>query len=104
MVAMTRSSVEVRPGGLKVRGLTLCVLMDVQGMLARRQTLHIELDFYPMRSFAEQRGAHALALCVFDFHRNWFGSGRAPCVRNRKAARQSYGTHNTGYRFHRSSL
>src|SRR5712675_1368179 len=103
MVAMTRSSVEVRPRGLEVRRLALGVLMNMQGVLARRQALHIELDFYAVRSFAQQRGAHALALCVFDFHRNWFGSGRAPCVRSRKAA-QSYGTHNTGNRFHRSSL
>src|SRR6267154_4365152 len=78
MVAMTRSSVEVRPRGLEVRRLALGVLMNMQGMLARRQTLHIELDFYAVRSFAQQRGAHALALCVFDFHRNWFEAAALP--------------------------
>src|SRR6202048_40354 len=69
-VRMSGSAGKVRASRLEVRGLALGVLMDVQGVFTRRQALHVQFDFYSMRSFAEHGGAHVLTLSVFDFHRN----------------------------------
>ncbi len=41
--------------------------MDVDGMLARRQVLEIELDLHAAFAIAEHRGADALALGVLQF-------------------------------------
>src|SRR5258708_33702519 len=58
VVGVAGSAIEMRTSGFEVRGLAFGVLMDVQGMLARRQALDVQLDFHAMRSFAEHRGSH----------------------------------------------
>lgn len=104
VVCMAGSAVEVRAGGLEVRGLALGVLMDVQRVLARRQALDVELDSYSLWSFAEDGGPDLLTLGVFDFHGDRFGSGGAAGLHNGDAAGENHKAHNTGNRFHRSSL
>src|SRR5260221_11195977 len=101
---MARSAVEMWGGGLEVGRLALGVLMDVQRMLARWQALDVQLDFYSVRSFAEHGGSDVLTLGVFDFHGNRFGRGGAVGLHNGNAAGQNRKAHNTGNRFHRSSL
>src|SRR5260370_42282398 len=45
VIGVAGSAIEMRTSGFEVRGLALGVLMDVQGMLARRQALDVQLDF-----------------------------------------------------------
>src|SRR5258708_23011 len=99
---MAGSTVEVWAGGLEVRRVALGVLMDVQGMLARRQTLDVQLDLYAMWSFAKHGGPDALTLGVLDFHGNRVRRGGAVGFHNRNAAGQNHKAHNTGNRFHPS--
>src|SRR5258708_37864943 len=84
---MAGSTVEVWAGGLEVRRVALGVLMDVQGMLARRQTLDVQLDLYAMWSFAKHGGPDALTLGVLDFHGNRFRRGGAVGLDNGNTAR-----------------
>src|SRR5258707_4688287 len=100
---MAGSTVEVWAGGLEVRRVALGVLMDVQGMLARRQTLDVQLDLYAMWSFAKHGGPDALTLGVLDFHGNRFRRGGGVGLHKRHAARPKPKGHNTWKRFHRSS-
>lgn len=104
VLSMAGSAVEVWPSGLEVGRLALGGLMDVQGMLARRQTLYIQLDLYAMGGFAEHGGADTLALRVLDFNGDRFSRSSAPGVRNRNAGGENYRAHNGGNRFHRSSF
>src|SRR4029077_1242268 len=46
VVRVAGGAVEMRAGGLEVRGFALRVLMDVEGMLARRQALDVQFDFH----------------------------------------------------------
>src|SRR5258708_35324296 len=101
---MARSTVEVWARGFEVGRVALGVLMDVQGMLARRQTLDVQLDLYAMRSFGKHGGSDALTLGVLDFDGNRFRRGGAVGLHKGGAARQNHKGHNTGHRFHRSLL
>src|SRR5258707_4530677 len=100
---MARSTVEVWARGFEVGRVALGVLMDVQGMLARRQTLDVQLDLYAMRSFGKHGGSDALTLGVLDFDGNRFRRGGAVGLHNRDAPRQNHKAHNTGKRFYCSS-
>src|SRR5216683_7444119 len=104
VVGVAGGAVEVRACGLEVRCLALGVLMDVQGMLARRQALDVQLDFHAMRSFAEHRGSHVLTLGVFDFHGDRLGRGGTAGLHGGDTAGKNHKAHNTGNRFHLSSL
>jgi hypothetical protein len=53
VIGVAGGAVEVRARGLEVRCLALGVLMNVEGMLARRQAFDVQLDFHAMRGFAE---------------------------------------------------
>src|SRR5258708_37200560 len=100
---MAGSTVEVWAGGLEVRRVALGVLMDVQGMLARRQTLDVQLDLYAMWSFAKHGGPAALTLGVLDFHGNRVRRGGGVGLHNGNPPGQNQTAHNTSERFHRSS-
>src|SRR5712664_305603 len=104
VVGVAGSAIEMRTSGFEVRGLALGVLMDVQGMLARRQALDVQLDFHAMRSFAEHRGSHVLSLGVFDFHGDRLGRGGTAGLHGGDTAGKNHKAHNTGNRFHCSSL
>jgi hypothetical protein len=101
---MASGAIEVRASRLEVRRFTLRILVNVQGVLARRQAFYVELDFDSMRSLAEHGTSHLLALRVFNFHRNRFGSSGAASLHRGGAARENHKAHNTGNRFHHSSL
>src|SRR5258708_17554461 len=101
---MARSTVEVWALGFEVGRVALGVLMDVQGMLARRQTLDVQLDLYAMRSFGKHGGSDALTLGVLDFDGNRFRRGGAVGLHNRDPPRPKPKGHKPGKRFHRSSL
>src|SRR5260221_12244894 len=100
---MARSTVEVWARGFEVGRVALGVLMDVQGMLARRQTLDVQLDLYAMRSFGKHGGSDALTLGVLDFDGNRVRRGGAVGFDKRGAARQKHKAHKTSNSFHRSS-
>src|SRR5260370_12831387 len=68
MIDVPGGAVEVRSGGLEVRGLTSRVLMDVERMLAWRQALHVQLDLHSMGGFRENGGFHNLPLFVSYFN------------------------------------
>jgi hypothetical protein len=94
--------VEVGSGRLEVGRLAFCELVDMQGVLAGRQVLDIELDSYAVRRFGKGCGANALALGVFNIDREWFGCGIGGGYSG--AARQDKQTHKIRDNFHRSSL
>src|SRR5258708_39383671 len=101
---MARSTVEVWARGFEGGRVALGVLMDVQGMLARRQTLDVQLDLYAIRSFGKHGGSDALTLGVLDFDGNRFRRGGAVGLHNGDAAGPNHKAHKTSNRFHRSSL
>ena len=72
MIDVPGGAVEVRSGGLEVRGLTFRVLMDVERMLAWRQALHVQLDLHSMGGFGENGGSDTLPFRVLDFNGNRF--------------------------------
>src|SRR5258708_30372011 len=92
---MARSTVEVWALGFEVGRVALGVLMDVQGMLARRQTLDVQLDLYAMRSFGKHGGSDALTLGVLDFDGNRFRRGGAVGFHNGGAAGPNHKRPNT---------
>src|SRR5258708_30688504 len=100
---MAGSTVEVWARGFEVGRVAIGVLMDVQGMLARRQTLDVQLDLYAMRSFGKHGGSDALTLGVLDFDGNRFRRGGAVGLHNRDAASQNHKAHNTSKRFYSPS-
>jgi len=104
VVGVAGGAVEMRAGGLEVRRFTLRVLMDVKGMLARRQAFDVQLDFHAMRRFAEHGGSNVLTLGILDFHGDRFGRDCAAGLHSGNAAGDNHKAHNTGNRFHRSSL
>src|SRR5258707_6031845 len=101
---MARSTVEVWARGFEVGRVALGVLMDVQGMLARRQTLDVQLDLYAMRSFGKHGGSDALTLGVLDFDGNRFRRGGGVGLDNGDAARQDPNAHHTSEYVYRTSL
>src|SRR5260221_11505833 len=101
---MARSTVEVWARGFEVGRVALGVLMDVQGMLARRQTLDVQLDLYAMRSFGKHGGSDALTLGVLDFDGNRVRRGGAVGFHKGDAAGQKHQGHKNGKRFYCSSL
>src|SRR6266446_7252555 len=104
VVGVAGGAVEVWSGGFEVRELAFGVLMDVQRMLARGQALDVQLDFHPMRSFAEHGGSNVLSLGVFDFHGDRLGRGGTAGLHGGNTAGKNHKAHNTGNRFHLSSL
>src|SRR5260221_9211494 len=101
---MARSTVEVWARGFEVGRVALGVLMDVQGMLARRQTLDVQLDLYAMRSFGKHGGSDPLTLGVLDFDGNRFRRGGAVGFDNGAAPAHNPKAPHPGKRFYRSSL
>ncbi len=104
VIGVAGGAVEMWTGGLEVRCLALGILMDVQRMLARRQALDVQLDFHSMRGFAEHCGSYVLTLGVFDFHSHRFRRDAVAGLHGGDAAAENHKAHNTGNRFHRSSL
>src|SRR5258708_24935049 len=100
---MARSTVEVWALGFEVGRVALGVLMDVQGMLARRQTLDVQLDLYAMRSFGKHGGSDALTLGVLDFVGNRLRRGGAVGLHNGDPAGPKHKAHHTAQRFYCSS-
>src|SRR5260221_14125089 len=96
---MARSTVEVWARGFEVGRVALGVLMDVQGMLARRQTLDVQLDLYAMRSFGKHGGFDDLTLGVLDLIGNKFIRGGAVGFHKRGTAAAKHNGHRPGYRF-----
>src|SRR5258708_33869500 len=97
---MARSTVEVWARGFEVGRVALGVLMDVQGMLARRQTLDVQLDLYAMRSFGKHGGSDALNLGVLDFDGNRVRRGGGWGFANGGPARPKHQRQKTWHRFH----
>src|SRR5260370_6152406 len=60
------SAAKMRSGGLEVGRLTLGHLMNVEGVLTRREILDIEGYFDALGRGRESRSADALALCILD--------------------------------------
>src|SRR5258708_14352000 len=101
---MARSTVEVWALGFEVGRVALGVLMDVQGMLARRQTLDVQLDLYAMRSFGKHGGSDALTLGVLDFDGNRFRRGGAGGLLHGAPPPPNHNAPNTGKQLHSSAL
>ena len=80
----------MRAGGLEVRRFALRILMDVEGMLARRQGLDVQFDFHAMRRFAEHGGSNVLTLGVLDFHGDRFGRGGTAGLHGGNAAGENH--------------
>jgi len=68
--------IEVASRGLEVRGVALRVLMKVDSMFAGRQI--VEIHFHPNArgEFPQNRGAHNLALGIFQLNQNLGRTGR----------------------------
>src|SRR5579863_10738700 len=62
--------IEVRPRRLEVRSIAFCILVNVDGMLARRQVLHVELDIHSRSSGLNHGGTRAFARAVLELHLN----------------------------------
>jgi hypothetical protein len=77
VVVFSATGIEVRARGGEVGGITLCHLMDVDGMLARRKILDVESDFDAFGSARKQRCSHILAVGILEFNSNWLGAGVA---------------------------
>src|ERR1700676_273912 len=99
---MSPSAIEVRAGGLEIRRFAFRVLVDVERMLAGRQALDIEFDFYAVRGFRENGTSDTLALRVFDFYGDRFWHGIAANRMHRKPPGESDKAHRTGNCFHGS--
>src|SRR5260370_3474873 len=56
--------IEVRAGRLEVRHITLCILVNVDGVLARREVVQVQRDLDAIRSLGQRRRANVLALTV----------------------------------------
>ena len=66
MVVSGAVGIEVRAGGFEVGRFALGELVDVEGMLAGRESLDVELDAHAVRSFGERGGADDLIFRVLD--------------------------------------
>jgi hypothetical protein len=77
VVVFSATGIEVRARGGEVGGITLCHLMDVDGMLARRKILDVESDFDAFGSARKQSCSHILAVGILEFNSNWLGAGVA---------------------------
>jgi hypothetical protein len=102
--AVTGGAIEVRASRLKVGRFTLRVLVDVQRVLARRQALHVQLDFDSVRSVAKHGSSNVLTLSVFNFRSNRFGSGGTAGLHCYETRAENHKAHNTSNRSHHSSL
>src|ERR1039457_4173070 len=73
--------IKMRPGGLEVGGVALCVLMKVDGMFAGWQILKIQFHPDTCAGFQKSRGAHRLALGILELDLDLsFGlTGRCQC-------------------------
>ena len=60
--------IEVSPGGFEIGTLTLCVLMDMHGVLAGRKILQVQVDLYPGLIPFHGGGANAFSLGVLEFN------------------------------------
>src|ERR1700730_10281713 len=70
-VFVTRAGrTKVRTRGFEIGCVTFAYLMDMNGMLARRQILDVEFDFYALRCGRKRRGADALAFRVLYIYDN----------------------------------
>ena len=61
MVMASRGAGKMRSRGLEIRPFALGCLMNVNGMLSRRQILDIQFDSHPRRSIGQSRGPDALS-------------------------------------------
>jgi hypothetical protein len=62
------SAAEMRTRGFEIRRLALRKLVDVQGVLPRREILDIQGDFDALGRGRESRSADTLALHILDVH------------------------------------
>ena len=60
-------------GGFEVGRIALGELVDVHGMLAGRQSLEVQLNFYALWRGGERCGADVMAFSVSDLNRHGFG-------------------------------
>ena len=72
MVVNGTGASKVWARGFEIGCVAFGYLMDMNGMLARRQILDVEFDFYTLRSGRKRRGADALAFRVFYLYGNCF--------------------------------
>src|ERR1700730_12445801 len=71
-VFVTRAGrTKVRTRGFEIGRVTFAYLMDMNGVLARRQILDVEFDFYTLRCGCKRRGTDALAFLVLYIYGNW---------------------------------
>ena len=70
-VFVTRAGrTKVRTRGFEIGCVTFAYLMDMNGMLAGRQILDVEFDFYTLLCGRKRRGADALAFRVLYIYDN----------------------------------
>ncbi len=63
--------IEMRARGLEIRSIALCRFMNVNSMLARREILRIQFDFYALRRRGNCCGTYCLTLSILQVYRYW---------------------------------
>lgn len=56
--------IKVRARSLEIRSFALCILMDVDSVLSRRQSVQIQADLDALRRLGKYSGANTLALPI----------------------------------------
>ncbi len=67
--------IEMRPGRLEVGGVAFRILMKMDGMLAGRQILKIEIHFHSFSTGPHNRRANGFALGVLELNHNFGRTG-----------------------------
>ncbi len=67
--------IEMRASRLEIWWIALRILVDVDGMLSRRQIVQVELDHHAI-ALVHKRRTYALALGILQFDRNFGGAGQ----------------------------
>ena len=67
--------IEMRAGRLEIWCIALWILVDVDGMLSRRQIVQVEFDHHAI-ALVHKRRTYALALGILQFDSNFGGAGQ----------------------------
>jgi hypothetical protein len=82
------TGIEVPAGSLEVRWIALGILVDMDGMLARRQVFQVHLDFDSSLALLEHNVTGILAVCGLDGNFHGLGSSRIRRKRQSSRGRQ----------------
>lgn len=75
--------VEMGAGRLEIWGIALCILVDVNGMLSRRQIVQGELDHHAL-ALVQERRTYALALGILQFDCNFGGARQGESAKSQE--------------------